>query len=251
MLLAFVAGVAQAHAAGEARGPRSTEPPGHGVESRFPQSRVLATTNARLRKVLAGKDVGDDHAASAAAVSARSALVDGVHLLMPAGETYDRVLVTNTHVALERHSGIVDVVPLDHALAHVKRGQPLSRDRVEMGSGPGGRPIWGEVGPGDTIRLYRQLPGRALGDIASSHAFTSFALSMDDAFHPYRWPGQTVTLALPRSLVDQAVSGELGGAGWAGGGLALDVLEEVQIKSEALRLHLGPLGDSRPNAASP
>jgi hypothetical protein len=217
---------------------------------RFPAHHVIATDNARLRKLLAGKHEppGTDHAPSAGAAHARAQLADRVHLLMQPGESYDRVLVTDTHVALERRSGILDLMSLDQALTHVGRGQPLTKAKVELGSGPGGRPIWGEVGPEDSIRLYRQLPGRALGDVASWHAFTSFALSVDDAFHPYKWPSRIVTLSLPRTLVDRAASGELGGAGWTGnGGLALDVLEELQISSDALRLHLGALGARDPH----
>mgnify|MGYP001612461684 CR=1 FL=1 len=89
------------------------------------------------------------------------------------------------------------------------------------------------------MRLYRQLPAKAAGDIHSTDFYTSFALKPDAALHPYGPSGKTVSISIPRNLFDRAVNGEIGGAGWRGGGVGIDEPTEVQIESRVLRELLG------------
>jgi hypothetical protein len=204
----------------------------------FPRAQVVSTDADGMRELLAHGRVAPRADRQAHAASQR--LADGLHLLMPEGaDAYEKVVIGPTHLALVRRSGIIDVVAHSDAEAQVHAG-PARASRIEVGSGPRGNALYAEEGPGGTIRLYRQLPLAAKGEISSRDGFTSFALTAGDAYHPFDAAGKTVTLSIPRSLFERVRSGELGGTGWAGnGGIGIDVLEEVQIDSRALRLHLG------------
>ena len=158
-----------------------------------------------------------------------------MHLLGKPGELYERAYVSDSHVALVRKSGIIDLVTTQDAAAHVKAGKAVSNESVNVGVGARGRYMLAEHGPNNTLRLYRQLPKKAAGQVASTDGNTSFALTKADAYHPFGEPGKTVTVAVPRVLFDKALSGELGGSGWTGGGIGIDVLEEVQIDSSHVK----------------
>ncbi len=160
----------------------------------------------------------------------------GYALLFPTGAVrHVRVMRSDSHVILERPDGVLDVVRHSDANAQIQTGQNVqSAPAAEFRVGHA-RWIRYEAGPNGTVRVYRQLPRTAGGKIASTHALTSFALTARDALHPFGERGITVCVAIPRDLLDAAVAGSLGGAGWSGGGLGIDVFEEVQIDSKALR----------------
>jgi hypothetical protein len=172
-------------------------------------------------------------------VAARDRIAANVHLLMSDGpDAYERVLVTPTHVVLVRRSGIIDLVSHSDAEAQIRAGQPAIPRKIDVGVGPMGRTMFAEEGPGGTVRLYRQLPHAASGEIPSTGGFTSFALTEADAYHPFGAAGKTVTITIPRSMLERVKSGELGGTGWTGGGMGMDVIEEVQVDTGVLKKHL-------------
>jgi hypothetical protein len=99
--------------------------------------------------------------------------------------------------------------------------------------------MFAEAGPNGTVRLYRQLPRAAHGEIWATDGLTSFALTEDDAFHPWGEAGHTVAITIPRALLDRVGTGELGGTGWLGkGGVGIDVIQEVQIDTATLKSYL-------------
>lgn len=218
--------------------PVLTAPLVPGMHLHFPRSRVAIGDQTALKTLLTGAGVAQsDRAASPGALKR---LTENVHLLMTGGpERYDRVLVTPTLVALVRRSGIIDLISHTDAEAQIRTGQPSTPNKIAIGYGPKGFPMMAEEGPGGTIRLYRQLPSAAKGEVFATHPLTSFALTEDDAFHPWGAPGKTITITIPRRLFDRVLSGELGGTGWAGGrGIGVDVLGEVQIDTPALKAFL-------------
>jgi hypothetical protein len=207
----------------------------------FPEHRIATTDAAGLRAILGGASPAPILVTgSVTPAAAAKAITANVHLLMEGGpEKYERVFVSPTHVALVRRSGIIDLVSHADAEAQIRSGQPMTPRRVDIGWGPRGRIMFAEEGPGGTIRLYRQLPQAAHGDLVTPDGYTSFALTEADAYHPFGPPGKTVTLSIPRPMFDRVVKGELGGTGWAGGGgLGIDVEEEMQIDSRVLKAQL-------------
>ncbi len=168
-------------------------------------------------------------------------LVRGLPLLMRSGEeSYDSAVLTSEHVILKRKDGVFEVTRRADAEVQIRSGQTSPTDKVRVGLGPRGISLQAERGPAATFWLYRQLPDASHGQIASSSGATSFALSIADAYHPFGKPGQTVALAVPVLLFNRAVSGEIGGSGWGGFGMGIDVLEEIQFDSTPLarELHL-------------
>lgn len=203
----------------------------------FPPAKIATGDAAKLRALIAGGRAAA-HAGPAAPVD--KTIEANVHLLMSAGpEAYDQVLVTPSHVALVRKSGIVDLVSHADAKAQIASGKAHENKRVQIGIGPRGFPLFGEEGPNGSLRLYRQLPVTAKGEVPSVDDFTSFALTGDDAFHPWGEAGHTVTITIPHELLERIKTGELGGTGWLGqGGIAIDVVQEVQIQTNVLKAHL-------------
>jgi hypothetical protein len=210
--------------------------------ARFPASRISTGDAAKLRALVVSGRAGAAEAANASSGAAPvdKVIADNVHLLMSAGpDAYEHVMVTPSHVALVRRSGIVDLVSHADAKAQIATGKPHENKRVQLGIGPRGFPLWGEDAPNGSLRLYRQLPVTAKGEVPSIDEFTSFALTGDDAFHPWGEAGQTVTITIPHELLDRITTGELGGTGWRGlGGIAIDVAQEVQIDTKVLKAHL-------------
>ncbi len=204
----------------------------------FPAAKVATGDAAKLRALIVGGHAAATHAGPSAPVD--KAIEQNVHLLMSAGpEAYDQVLVTPSHVALVRKSGIVDLVSHADAKAQIASGKAHENKRVQIGIGPRGFPLFGEEGPNGSLRLYRQLPVTAKGEVPSIDDFTSFALTGDDAFHPWGEAGHTVTITIPHELLERIKTGELGGTGWLGhGGIAIDVVQEVQIETKVLKAHL-------------
>lgn len=206
---------------------------------KFPASKISSGDAAALRGLVA-----NGHEAVAKGVGAGRvdpAILDNVHLLMPGGtDGYAHVMVTPTHVALVRKSGIVDLVSHADAKAQIATGKAHEDKRIEIGIGPRGFPLMAEEGPNGTVRLYRQLPKAANGEVPSVDEHTSFALTVADAFHPWGESAHTVTITVPHELLKRVESGELGGTGWRGiGGIGIDVVQEVQIETRVLRAHLG------------
>lgn len=203
----------------------------------FPASKVSTGDATRLRALVAG------HGAKAPAASGAPVdrvITDNVHLLMSAGpDAYESVLVTPTHVALTRKTGIIDLVSHADAKQQIASGQVHENKRIQLGVGPRGFPLMGEEGPNGTVRLYRQLPKAANGEVSATDEFTSFALTAADAFHPWGEAAQTVSITIPHELLGRIETGELGGTGWRGlGGIAIDVVQEVQIDTKVLKAHL-------------
>jgi hypothetical protein len=229
LVLAIVAGLSSA----EAREPRP---------DRFDPARIGVAAAPALRSALAGQQVQASYGARALRRAGRPAvhLARQIHKLMPDGPAaYDRVLITPAHVALLRKGGPVELIRRADAEAQLGSGQPLGRDRLNVGIRAGLFPIFAEAGPGDTVFLYRQLPASSCGEIASTDCHTSFALGAEDAFHPFGRPGKTVRLAVPRKSFDNAVNGVAGAVGWNdlghGYDTGLEVETEVQIPSSHVR----------------
>lgn len=204
----------------------------------FPAAKVAIGEASSLRGFIAGAAPAGGR--PVALTPAAKEISEHLHLLMPGGtEKFERAFVTPTHVALVRKSGIIDVLTHEDAQAQIKTGQPIEPKRVEVGYGPKGFPVFAEEAPNGKIRLYRQLPKAAHGEISATDDFTSFALTEADAFHPWGEAGQTVTITIPRALLDRITTGELGGTGWVGkGGIAIDVVQEVQISTPILKSYL-------------
>ncbi|MCC6746146.1 MAG: hypothetical protein IT371_00720 [Deltaproteobacteria bacterium] len=188
-----------------------------------------------------GAPLPQGQAALALVTEAQRAVIGRLAELMPFGPAgYQEVLVTPRHLAFRRQPtvdgcAVVDLLRFEDAAAQLATGRSLALAKTCVGHAGAGREVRAEVGPVDTLRLYRQLPARAEGDVASTDGFTSFALSLADAFHPFGAAGPTVAFCVPRPLFDRAVRGEAGGTGWTGGGLGIDVEEEVQLDTHALR----------------
>ncbi len=201
---------------------------------RFPLSHVSSASESAVRPLLANDPV----AASALKAASQSHLSDNLHLLMPAGpDVYQRVVITPEHVLMERHDGIIDVVKRSDAEAQIQSGQNIPTEKIEVGLLPRMVPLFAEHGPAGTVRLYRELPVNAKGEIASSDFNTSFALDGKDALHPFGSAGRKVSISVPRSFFDRAANGEIGGAGWLESGMnyPIDTPSELQINSGHLR----------------
>ena len=213
--------------------------PAHADSARFPVAKVEVADRSALSSVLSGKAYATKPGRWAYRSLGRGGvrIAKHLHLLMHQGvDAYDKVVLTPNVVALVRKDGLVDVIRRADAEAQVATGKPVGQERVAVGAKARGMTVWAEAGPGDTFRLYRQLPVAANGEIASSHSgYTSFALSHGDAFHPFGTAGKTVTLSVPRTLFNRAANGELGGAGFTHSPgahtLGIDVVEEIQIDS--------------------
>ncbi len=207
--------------------------------ARFPASKISTGDAARLRALVAAGSTGAAEGSGSAA-PVDKAIEANVHLLMSAGpDAYEHVMITPSHVALVRKSGVVDLVSHADAKAQIATGKPHENKKVQLGVGPRGFPLWGEDAPNGSLRLYRQLPKAAKGEVFATDGFTSFALTEADAFHPWGEAGQTVTITIPHELLERIKTGELGGTGWIGlGGLAIDVVQEVQIDTKVLKAHL-------------
>ncbi len=210
--------------------------------ARFPLGRIEIADSAALRPLLSTGKYATHSGKMAFRKLGRGStrIAKQVHLLMhqPA-ESYEKVVLMPSAVALVRKDGVVDVINRKDAEAQIASGQPVGREQTQVGIKPRGFPVLAEHGPNNTYRLYRQLPLVAHGEIASKDGHTSFALSGRDAYHPFGEAGKTVTLSVPRHVFDAAMNGELGGAGWAGTGphLGIDVVEEIQIDSGHVRKH--------------
>jgi len=209
---------------------------------RFDPARIGVAGAPALRSALAARQVQASYGARALRRAGRAAvhLARRIDKLMPDGPAaYDRVLITPAHVALLRKGGPVELIRRADAEAQLRTGQPLGRDRLNVGIRAGLFPIFAEAGPGDTVFLYRQLPASSCGEIASTDCHTSFALGAEDAFHPFGRPGKTVRLAVPRKSFDDAVNGVAGAVGWNNLGhgydTGLEVETEVQIPSSHVR----------------
>lgn len=211
-------------------------PPAHVAV--FPPSKITSGDATKLRALVAGGAHPAAHGGPAAPVD--KAIADNVHLLMSAGaDAYDSVMVTPSHVALVRKSGVIDLVSHADAKAQIATGKPHENKRIQLGIGPKGFPLMGEEAPNGQIRLYRQLPKAAKGEVSATDEFTSFALTEADAYHPWGEAAQTVTITIPHELLGRIETGELGGTGWRGlGGIAIDVVQEVQIQTPVLKAHL-------------
>lgn len=208
--------------------------PAHAV---FPASKITTGDAGKLRSLVSGGAHPAGHGPSG---PVDKVIVDNVHLLMSSGpDAYEHVMVTPSHVALVRKSGVIDLISHADAKAQIATGKPHENKRVQLGVGPRGFPLYGEEAPNGQLRLYRQLPKASKGEVSATDAFTSFALTEADAYHPWGDPGHTVTITIPHELLDRIVTGELGGTGWRGlGGIAIDVAQEVQIETPVLRAHL-------------
>lgn len=162
-------------------------------------------------------------------------LAQQIHRLMPSHGDYEKVLITPDHVALQRKDGIHEVIRRHDAMQHILQNKQLTPKKIEVGIGWRGSSIWAEKGPNKTVFLYRQLPGRAEGQISSSHGNTSFALGKEDALHPFGNQGPTVRVAVPAAVFTKAVDGKEGAVGWNNYGdgysTGLEVLTEVQLSS--------------------
>ena len=219
----------------------ATAPAAASTQTHFEDHQIHAASAEELRSLLAGqppKPAATGIAAVRAVSPDAAHLAAHAHLLVPGGapnvKQYARVVVSPTHVALVRHDGVVELVRHEDAKVQIARGTPVSTEREHVAQ-VGRTALHLEHGPGDTVRLYRQLPEAAKGETASKDHLTSFALSHDDAYHPFGPPGTTVVVAMPRALYQGAVDQTHGGTGWSGGGMGIDVLGEVQIESHLVR----------------
>ncbi len=202
---------------------------------------VAVAAHGALDGVLAGEPIKSSNSVFALRTLGKSGteIVRGLPLLMRAGESsYEHVVLTTEHVIMKRKDGVFEVTRLADALTQIRSGQHSPTDKVRVGLGPRGFGLHAENGPAATYWLYRQLPQKAHGEIASSSGLTSFALSVADAYHPFGQAGRTVALAVPKLLFDRAAGGEIGGAGWTGHGVGIDVLEEIQFDSVPLAKEL-------------
>lgn len=225
--------------------------PAPAAAAKFAPHQIEWGSHADLRAMFAGAPQAPrpSGAAAIAKMPAPAAhIAENAHLLVPGGSAqvarYARVVVTPTHVALVRHDGVIDVVRHEDASAQIARGTHVPVEKEYIAT-VGHTALRLEHGPGDTVRLYRQLPVAAKGEIASSYELTSFAIDHEDAFHPFGKPATTVSLAVPRAVYQGAVDTTHGGTGWSGGGIGIDVLGEVQIDTHLIKV-LQPAPAAKP-----
>lgn len=209
--------------------------------TRLDASRIGVASNSQVRSLVAGEacQLACGPRALRQAGRATVQLARSLAGLIPeGGGSCSRVLITPTLVVLERSNGLVDLMPRADVTAQLKSGSPLPVERQKIGVKSMGRYVYADAGPNGTLMLYRQLPRAARGEVASSGGYTSFALSLEDAFHPFGQAGRTVRVAVPKAALDDAIAGRAGGVGWCGQdgySLGIDVEEEVQIPSAKVR----------------
>jgi len=214
-----------------------TQPAQAAQEYRFNINRIGIGERGSLRSALIGQTRKIHYGINALnrAGNKTKKLARQIHKLMPRLEDYSKVLITPNHVSLTRKDGLHEVYRRWDAEKHLASRKPLVQGQVTVGHGWRGQAITAKTGLNNTIFLYRQLPGKAEGQISSTDINTSFALGKQDAYHPFGTPGNTVRIALPASVLNRAIEGREGAVGWNnlgdGYSTGLEVLTEVQLCS--------------------
>jgi hypothetical protein len=213
---------------------------------RFDPQKIGVVEKEGLRVLVASRPKKAAFGPRALRQAGRSAveLARRIALLMPSGPAgYKKVLIGPSNVALLRKDGVVEIIRRTDAEVQIASGKTLERVSVQVGIHGPGFPLLAEAGPGATLCLYRQLPKKARGEVASTFVHTSFALGAEDAYHPFGQAGKTVRIAVPRALFDDAVEGRAGAVGWNnlgdGYSTGLEVETEIQIPSSSIRSTFG------------